>query len=386
MARFDRCYNIADLREAAKRRLPKWIFEFIDLGTEDFLALERNLDVWRRVKLMTRSLVDMEGQDLSADLLGQRAAMPMAIGPTGSAGLCWYEGEYEMAKAAAKFGIPYTMAVTSLTRLERVAEAGGRLWLQLYIWENRDFTYELVDRGRDHGYETLVVTADYGVGNNREYNYRNRYANPMKPSFPIIRDIVLKPDWMVRVLFKYWATVGMPRQANNPTSALNIHNRNLISANGAGTWDDIDRLRERWPGKLVVKGILHPEDAERAVAKGADAIVVSNHGGRGLDSAITSVEALPAIAAAVKGKTTILLDSGIRRGSDIVKAQALGADAVLLGRAALWGNAVGGEAGTLHALGLLRKEYRQTLGFVGKRRAADVDRSVIAGDPPAMGY
>lgn len=383
---YDTCYNIEELREAAKKRLPKWIFDFIDGGTEDFNTLKRNREVFKHVKLMSRALVDMKGRDLSTDLLDGRVPMPVAIGPTGSAGLCWYEGELEMARAAAKFGIPYTMAVGSITKIERIAEAGGRLWLQLYIWENRDFTKEMINRGRDAGYEALVVTADYGIGNNREYNYRNRYSMPFKITPTTLRQVLMRPDWMLRTFAKYYFTVGIPRQANNPTSALNIHNRELVSKDGAGHWGDIVWLRDMWKGKLIIKGILHPEDAETAVKLGADAIVVSSHGGRGLDSAITPIEALPSIVAAVGNKTTILFDSGVRRGSDIVKAKALGAKAILLGRATLWGNAVGGEAGTLRALNLLRREYEQTMGFVGKLRTDDIDRSVIAGDPPAVGF
>jgi isopentenyl diphosphate isomerase/L-lactate dehydrogenase-like FMN-dependent dehydrogenase len=383
---YDTCYNIEELRDAAKKRLPKWIFDFIDGGTEDFNTLKRNREVFKHVKLMSRALVDMKGRDLSTDLLGGRVPMPVAIGPTGSAGLCWYEGELEMARAAAKFGIPYTMAVGSITRIERIAEAGGRLWLQLYIWENRDFTREMINRGRDASYEALVVTADYGIGNNREYNYRNRYSMPFKITPRTTFQVAMRPDWMLRTFAKYFFTVGIPRQANNPTSAANIHNRELVSKDGAGHWGDIVWLRDMWKGKLIIKGILHPEDAETAVKLGADAIVVSSHGGRGLDSSITPIEALPSIVAAVGNKTTILFDSGVRRGSDILKAKALGAKAILLGRATLGGNAVGGEAGTLRALNLLRREYEQTMGFVGKLRSDNIDRSVIAGDPPPIGF
>lgn len=386
LPRYETCYNIEDLHEAARRRLPKWIFDFIDGGTEDFVTLQRNIEVFKRIKLQSRALVDMKGRDLSTDLLGARVPMPVAIGPTGAAGLCWYEGELEMARAAAKFGIPYTMAVGSITKIERIAEAGGRLWLQLYIWEKRDYTEELVSRGRGAGYEALVVTADYGIGNNREYNYRNRYSMPFKITPTTVSQVLMRPDWMLRTLWKYWSTVGIPRQANNPTTAQGIHNRELVSKDGAGSWKDIAWLRDIWKGKLIVKGILHPEDAETAVKLGADAIVVSSHGGRGLDSSITPIEAMPAITAAVGNKTTILFDSGVRRGSDIVKAKALGAKAILLGRATLWGNAVGGEAGTTHALRLLRREYEQTMGFIGRLRTDDVDRSVIAGELPPVGF
>jgi len=386
MARADFCHNVEEFRQAARARLPKWIFEFIDLGAEDFVALNHNIEAFRRLKLRGAAMGEMTGRDLSTTLFGGRVPFPLAIAPTGAAGLCWYEGEFELARAAARAGVPFTMAVGSVTRLERIAEAGGRLWLQVYIWQERELTRQLVERARASGYEALVVTADYAIGNNREYNIRNGYGNPFKPTYRTVRDIVLRPDWMVRTLFRYLATTGMPRQANNPEMARNFHNRALIGKDGAGNWDDIAKLRDLWPGKLIVKGVLRADDAERAVALGADGIVVSNHGGRGLDSAVASIDALPAIADAVKGRTTILLDGGVRRGSDILKARALGADSVLTGRATLWGVAVGGEAGAARVLDLLKREYAQTLAYVGCRTTDELSRDVLASDAALRGH
>jgi (S)-mandelate dehydrogenase len=386
MTTLDRCYNIADLREAARRRLPKWIFEFVDRGAEDEIALAHNLEAFRRLKLRHRVMVPLAGRDLGTTLFGRNIALPAAIAPTGAAGLCWYEGELALAKAAAKFGVPFTMATGSTTPLEKVAaEAGGQLWFQLYIWENRQWSHDLVRRAHKAGYEALVVTADIGIGTNREYNYRNGYRNPFRPSYPTVRDILLKPGWLTRVLLRYLATTGMPKIANNPPAFQNMPGAALRTDDSTVTWDDVMRLRDVWPGKLLIKGIVRADDAVRAAESGADGIIVSNHGGRTLDSAVAPIDALPAIVAAVGERASVLLDSGIRRGSDMVKAYALGAKAVLLGRATLWGTTVAGQAGAERALSVLKREYDQTLAHVGCRNASELSRDVLASDAPLAG-
>lgn len=386
MTSVDRCYNIEDLRAEARRRLPKWIFEFVDRGTEDELGIRHNIEAFQRIKFRSRALVDVSDRDLGATLFGKRVALPAAIAPTGAAGLCWYEGELELAKAAAEFGIPFTMAIGSTTPLEKVAEhVEGRLWFQIYIWEDRQHTYDLVKRAQTAGYEALVVTVDVNLGANREFNLRNGYSNPFRPSYPTVRDILLRPGWMTTVLFRYLLTTGVPKHANNPPIAKNMHGAVLRGKDSTATWDDIARLRDRWSGPLIVKGLLNPEDAVRAISVGADGIVVSNHGGRNLDCAIASIDALPAIAREVRGKVTIILDSGIRRGSDMVKAYALGADAVFFGRAALWGAAAGGQAGAMRALSLLRREYELTLAHLGCRKAAELGPHVLADAGPFAG-
>lgn len=386
MTPIERCYNIADLRTEAKRRLPKWIFEFVDRGTEDEVGIDHNIAALRRIKLRQKALVDVSDRDLGAEVLGQRASLPLAIAPTGAAGLCWYEGELELAKAAAKFGVPFTMAISSTTRLEKVAdEAGGRLWFQIYVWEDRQLTYDLVERARLAGYEALVVTVDVNLGVNREFNLRNGYGNPFRPSYPTVRDILLRPGWMTKVLFRYLATTGMPRQANMPAVARNVHGSVLRGKDSRITWDDIARLRERWPGKLIVKGVMRADDAARAAGAGADGVVVSNHGGRNVDMAPAPIDVLPSVVAEVGGRVSVMLDSGIRRGSDMIKAYALGADAVLIGRSALWGAAAGGRAGAERALNLLKREYELTLAHLGCRNREELSPDVLASDLPFMG-
>jgi (S)-mandelate dehydrogenase len=382
----ERCYNVEDFRAEAKRRLPKWIFEFVDRGTEDEVGLRHMTEAFRRIKLRNRALVDMSGRDLGSTLLGKSVPFPLAIAPTGAAGLCWYEGEVALAKAAARFGVPFTMAVGSTTPLERVAkEAGGRLWFQIYIWENRQLTYDLMARAAGAGYEALVVTVDVNLGTNREFNYRNGYSNPFRPSYPTVRDILLRPGWLGSVLVRYLLTSGMPRHANNPVVAKDSHGAVLRGKDGRFSWDDLARIRERWQGPLIVKGITRPDDAANAVACGCDGIVVSNHGGRNFDSGIASIDALPEVVAEVGSRTTVMLDSGIRRGSDMVRAFALGAKAVLIGRATLWGTAAGGQPGAERVLNLLMREYELTMAHVGCRTIEELNVDVLSNDLPLRG-
>ncbi len=385
MSRLDRCYNIADMREVAHRRLPKGVFEYLDRGAEDEIALADNRAAFKRMKLRTRFLVDLTERDMGTELLGKRAELPLAIAPTGIAGLTWYQGELALAKAAAAKGVPFTLATGAITSMEKIAEvAGGRLWFQLYMWKEEELSYELVGRARDAGYEALVVTIDGGLGNNREYNRRNGFTVPFTISARALTDMSLHPQWLIGVMFRYLATTGMPRHENYPEK----YAQRITRGPGEGpmrhtamTWKDIDRMRDFWPGKLIIKGILREEDAVLAVEHGADAVVVSNHGGRALDSAAPTIDILPEVVAAVGDRTTVILDSGIRRGSDIVKALALGADAVLTGRATLYGTAVAGQAGAEKALSILATEFEKTMGYVGCRTIDEVSPDIFAQPP-----
>jgi isopentenyl diphosphate isomerase/L-lactate dehydrogenase-like FMN-dependent dehydrogenase len=322
MSRLDHCYNIADLRNYARRRLPKGVFEYIDRGAEDEVTLTDNREAFKRLKLRTRFLVDLSDRDMGIDLLGGRSELPMAIAPTGAAGLTWYHGEVELAKAAAAKGVPFTLATPAVTPMERVAEvAGGRLWFQLYMWGEVEESYKLVGRAKEAGFEALVMTIDSALGNNREYNKRNGFTTaPFTPSLRALTDMALHPEWLLGVMGRYIATDGMPRHENYPEKY-----RHRITRGGGRegptrhltmTWDEVARMRDFWPGKLIVKGILREEDAVLAVENGADAVVVSNHGGRALDSAAPTMEILPEVVRAVGARTTVILDSGIRRGSE----------------------------------------------------------------------
>lgn len=376
-------YNVEDLREEAKRRLPKGLFEFVDRGVEDETALKESMSAFRDIKLLPRPMVDVSRRKASATLFGKQIAMPLVIAPTGAAGLCWYEGELALAKAAAKFGIPFTLATASMTDMKRVISVlpAGSFWFQLYMYAEKELSYELVRRAKEAHCETLLVTVDQTALPNREYMYRNGFGVPFKLTIAACAEIVTHPDWLFGVLCRYLLTSGMPKNRNYPTgyqrSILSDPKKNVGMANDTITWEDIKRIRGIWPGKLLIKGILTPDDAVKCVEAGADGVVVSSHGGRTFDSVIPSITALPGIAKAVKGKCTILLDSGVRRGSDIFKALALGADGVLAGRATLYGVAAAGAAGAERALELLHQEFLNSMAHTGCNAVSDIGESLV---------
>src|ERR1700684_1509528 len=330
MSALDRCLNVYDLRAAAKRRLPKGVFEFVDRGSEDGIAVANNRDAFHRIKLMHRALVDVSGRSTTTTLFGKPAALPMVIAPTGAAGLCWHEGELELAKAAAKAKIPFTLATGAMTSMEKIAkEANFRLWFQLYVWKQRELSYQLIERAKNNGFEALIVTTDTIVPPNREYNAKNGLDLPFTPTWRFTWDIMQHPVWFTTVLMKYFTTIGMPRNENYPEPyrrpiGTDPGTREVMRQDSLN-WDDIRIFREKWPGILMLKGINRVDDALKAISYGVDGLIVSNHGGRNMDSAAATIDMLPEIAEAVGDKATVLLDSGVRRGSDIVKAVAVGA-------------------------------------------------------------
>ena len=386
MAALDNCYNIFDLREAAKRRLPRGVFEFVDRATEDHLALRGNRAGFEDIKLRHRSLVDVSGRSTATTLFGKPMALPMAIAPTGAAGLCWYRGELALAKAAAKAGIPLTLSTASMTAMETIAnEAGGRLWFQLYVWKRRDLSYQIIERAKNAGYEALIVTVDSAVSGNREYNARNGFALPFNPSPKFLLDVALHPSWTLGVMGKYLRTIGMPKHENYPaefqgTITSGVAGRRDEMTLDSLNWDDIRIFRDKWPGILMLKGVNRIDDALKAHSYGIDGLIVSNHGGRNMDSAAATIRVLPEIAEAVGGKMPVLLDSGIRRGSDIVKALALGAKAVLTGRATLYGTAVGGEEGALKAISIIKTETDKTMAYTGCNRVDEISTDIFFGE------
>lgn len=365
--RLARAFNVEDVRRLASAKLPRGIYESIERGTEDEVALANNRSGFQRIKLNPRALVDVSDISLATDLFGQRIAMPLAIAPTGSAGLVWFRGEVELARAAAQFNVPFTLATRSLSSIETIAsEAGGNLWLQLYMWRDPKLSHQLIERAQAAGFKALMVTADTPVPPNREYNVRNGYGLPFKASRAACMDMCLHPSWLTRVMGRYLLNGGMPRFETLPGRPKITKATSPGMATSASVrWEDIRELRRRWPGVLMVKGILRVDDAVKAAQCGADAIVVSNHGGRNLDSAPASIDVLPEVMDAVGKRMVVLLDSGVRRGSDVVKAVALGASAVLSGRPTLYGTAVAGRDGALHVLDILQKEMINTMGMIG---------------------
>ena len=376
------CYCVEDLRAIAKRRLPKGLFEFMDRGNDDEIAMRDNRLAFERIKLKPKVLVDISRRSQEITLFGRTQRMPMAIGPTGSAGLAWYEGEIALARAAAAAGIPCSLATGSMTAMEKVvAQAGGRLWFQLYMWPERELSWQLVQRAANAGYEALLFTVDTPVAPGREYNLRNGFTIPFKFTRRNVLDVLAHPRWIATVLARYALTSGMPRYENFPP-----HMQTRITARPMGrsmatnetlTWEDLKKLRDLWPRTLIVKGIQHPEDAERAAACGADAVIVSNHGGRVLDSTTAPIFVLPHVVDAVGSRITVMVDSGFRRGSDVVKALALGAKCVLIGRATLYGTATGGESGAARAIGLYRDEIDRVMASLGVNSVAELNRSHV---------
>lgn len=378
----DHAYSIADFREIAKHKLPKGLFEFIDRGNDDEIAMQENIAALARIKLVSRVLTDVSKRNLSIKLLGKQQALPFAIGPTGSAGLTWFEGEIALAKAAAKLGIPFTLATGSMTAMERVvSEAGGTLWFQLYLWPDRSLSHQLVRRASVAGYDALVFTVDTPVAPGREYNLRNGFVIPFQFTRHNVIDVLKHPGWLLGVIGKYLSHSGLPKYANFPehmqTKITALPMGRSMATNESMSWEDLKELRKIWPRKLIVKGIQHPEDAKLAIQYGADAIVVSNHGGRVLDSSPATIDILPKIVERVNQQATVLIDGGFRRGSDIIKALALGADAVLLGRAPLYGTASAGQVGAERVLGLYKNEIDRVLGLIGCQDVNDLDSSYL---------
>ncbi len=303
MVRADRCFTVDDFRLAARRHLPRGLFEFIDRGAERETALDNNIAAFTRLKLKTQFLGGGQGRDMSVELFGRKIAFPAAIAPTGAAGLCWFQGEIALARAAAGAGIPFTLTTTALVSMESVArEAGGILWFQLYPWKEAEDTFAIIERLRDLPYEALVVTIDWGVGRTREHMDRTGFTDPISLSRRFVIDMLRHPRWVAGVLGRYGAAGGLPRHENFPsrfrfrfTTASSRKPQNSENL----TWADIARIRAAWPRTLIVKGILSPIDARNVVDAGADGIVVSNHGGRALDSAVATIDVLPEIVAAV---------------------------------------------------------------------------------------
>jgi (S)-mandelate dehydrogenase len=372
-------YSIEALRLAAKRRLPRAVFDFIDGGAEDESTLRENCAAFARVQLLRKVLVGVADVDTETSILGRSAKLPIAIAPTGAVGFGWRGGDIAVARAAADVGIPFSLSTSATASIEAIAEAtSGRHWFQAYFFKEREYTFGLIDRARKAGYDTLMVTADLPVGGKRERDFRNDFSIPFRFTPRNVLDFATRPVWALDMLLR-----GVPA-LENLSGMLDHHadTRNLVSSVGrnqdaALDWEVIKRVRGVWPGKLLVKGVVHPEDAERAVALGCDGVIVSNHGGRQLDSEVASFDALPGVVRAIGGRSAVLMDGGIRRGSDIVKALARGAQAVMIGRATFYGVCAAGEPGARRALEILNDELVRTMQLCGARRIAEIGPGLI---------
>ncbi|HET8692809.1 MAG TPA: alpha-hydroxy acid oxidase [Steroidobacteraceae bacterium] len=370
--------NIAELRAIAKRRLPRFVFDYVDGGAEDERTLAGNRDAFERLRFAPRTLVDVAERDLSCRLLGAPSALPVVVGPTGLNGLCWRDGDMALAKAASMAGVPFAMSTVSMSLVEDVArEAPGRLWLQAYVFAERRITEAILERALAAGFECAILTSDFPVAGKRERDLRSGLLPRQSFTAATKLDMLMHPRWLATVATRRPRFVNVERELEP--------GRNVNAFVGHGMfdpsfdWDDVKRFRDRWPRKLLLKGVLRPDDAARAAAAGFDGIVLSNHGGRQLDGAISGIEALPAVAREVGGRVALLVDGGVRRGGDIAKAVALGAEGVLLGRAPVYGLAAGGREGATQALRILADEFDRTLALTGCTGVASLTPDLVVG-------
>lgn len=365
--KLDDAVNLDDLRVLAKKRLPKIAYDFIEGGVEDETGLNHNLNAFSQTRLVPRYLVDVSTRDQTATLFGREYASPFGISPTGVAALFRRGSDLMLAEAARDANLPFVMSGTSTASIEdlgRLAPDHG--WYQLYAARDRGISEDMIRRAREAGLKTLVLTVDVPVHSNRERNRRNGFSRPLKLSLATKIDALFHPAWLAEWL-KY-GTPMFPNWAPYAGADANAEDvANLVAAQTASplTWVDVDRFREIWPGNLVIKGIMHPDDAIQAAAHGVDGLVISNHGARQLDRAAAPLEVLPAIADAVGDRMTLMLDSGIRRGSDALTALCMGASFVFLGRSTLYAAAAAGKPGVAKAINILRHEIDLTMGQIG---------------------
>ena len=367
---------IDDLRTLARRRIPRFAFDLVDGGAEDERNLRRNSEAFAEIQLTPRYLVDVSTIDTRVELFGSEFDLPFGMAPIGMLNAFWPDADLILARLCAAKNIPYVASSAASTTLEELAEAAdGNGWFQLYASSDDDVTESLVRRAEAAGYHVLMATADVPAAGKRDRDIRNQLSVPFKITPEVFVELITHIRWSLTSLRQ-----GKPNIANyasllaNATSYADVQ-KTLVSA--SFTWEHLARLRERWKGRLLVKGILHPEDAEKCVALGCDGIVVSNHGGRQADFGPSTIEALPAIARALAGRIKILIDSGIRRGADTVRAKALGADFVLTGRAMAYGVGAGGSAGADRAFEILQLELVRALGQLGTPSYSTITDSIL---------
>jgi (S)-mandelate dehydrogenase len=382
-------YNIEDLRQKAKKRLPKGVFEYIDLGAEDYIALRNNRRAYEQLKTKNRVLIDVSQRSTETEIFNNKIKMPYGISPTASAGLTNYGGEIDLARAAQRMGVVCTAATSALTPMEEIWDAAGgeNLWFQLYMWVDKELRMKFVENIRAVGYETLIVTVDGPVGANREHNNRNGYSMPLRFSPQLVSGILAKPGWCFRVLLKQYLKRGSFQKENYPEE-LNKKLTQLDLASGTKQikpdmqcWDDIKRIQDIWKGNLLIKGLQSAEDAVLAAEMGLDGVVLSNHGGRYVDNAPSPLQVTAETRAAVGEDFKIIIDSGPRRGSDIVKALACGANMVMSGRPTLYGVAAAGEAGAYRALEIFYTEMDRIMAQLGLNSVNEIGPQIFWNPP-----
>jgi (S)-mandelate dehydrogenase len=379
--RLARCHAIDDLRLAARRELPRMIFDFIDGAAGTNATADANAQALCRHRLLPRAPIDVSARSPAVSVLGKPSRLPLVIGPTGYAAGIWPDGDLALARAAGRHGIPFVISNGANARLEAItAAAAGRIWLQHYLPVDRARTQALMRQARALGIEAVEVTVDTAVPGRRLLDLRNRFGMPFRWSAGKLVDVMLHPRWALRQL-----PHGMPRpglmEADGDASWSTPSEFMKTQVNPSTSWDDLKWLRDQWPGPLLVKGLLDPSQVEPAIAAGYDGIVISNHGGRQLDGVVATIDMLGAFVAAGAGRIELLIDSGFRTGSDVLKACALGARAVQLGRATLYGLAVGGEAGVDHAVSLLETELDIAMALTGLNTIGEASPALVHAAP-----
>jgi L-lactate dehydrogenase (cytochrome) len=370
---------IEDLRHLAQRRVPRMFYDYADSGSWTETTYRANQADFSKIALRQRVAINVQSRNLRARMIGEEVAMPVALAPTGLTGMQWADGEILAARAAERFGVPFTLSTMSICSIEDVAaHVRAPFWFQLYLMRDRGFVERLIDRARAAHCSALMLTVDLQILGQRHKDLKNGLSAPPKITFANLVNLATKPRWCLAML-------GTPRRhfGNIVGHVKGIDDISSLSAWTAQqfdprlSWDDVAWIKARWGGRLILKGIMDADDARRAVASGADALVVSNHGGRQLDGAPSAIQALPPIVDAVGSRIEVWMDSGIRSGQDVLKAIALGARGTLIGRAFLYGLGALGEAGVTRCLQIIHNELDLTMAFCGRTDIRDVNRSVL---------
>ena len=370
---------IEDLRKKAEKRVPRMFYDYADSGSWSESTYRANEDDLQAIKFRQRVAIDVSTRDTKMPMLGETTTMPVALAPTGLTGMQYADGEILAAKAAADFGVPFTLSTMSICSIEDVAaHSSTPFWFQLYVMRDRDFIRRLVDRVREAKCSALMITLDLQIMGQRHKDVRNGLSAPPKPTLRNLMNLVQKPAWCLGMLGtkrrQFGNIVGHVKGVKDMSS---LADWTVSQFDASLSWDDVKEIRKQWGGKVIIKGILDAEDARAAVNVGADAIVVSNHGGRQLDGALSAIKALPAIVDAVGDKTEVWMDGGIRSGQDVLRAIAMRAQGTLIGRAFLYGLGAGGQAGVTKALEIIHKELDLTMGLCGQPELRKVDSSIL---------
>jgi len=370
---------VADLRDLARKRVPRAFFDYDDRGSYDEVTLRDNRAVFDRIHLRQRVMIDVDRRDLTTEVIGQPLSVPLAIAPTGLTGLTHGSGEILAARAAAAAGIPFCLSTMSICSVEQVAAAvKDPFWFQIYVMRDRGFTRSLITRAREAGCSALMVTADLQIQGQRHREIKNGMTVPPKLTMRNLVDILGKPRWVSGVLSAPSRSFGnLAGQIDGADGLTTLAQWIGNQFDPRLTWDDIGWIRDLWPGKLILKGIMEPDDARSAVKAGVDAIVVSNHGGRQLDGAVASAYALPRVVDAVGNDIEVLFDGGIQTGQALLKALALGARAGLIGKAFLYGLGAMGQEGVTRVIEILRRELDVSMALTGNTSVRALDRSIL---------